>query len=184
MPFVQTMPIMRLGHCVPKVKLPSCQFPLYAYLALSMAFFGFKISCHNLKANPPLLSTAKIGGNLMTQNCQKLEKYLFPGISGCILAPGMGGPGKSSCSEGSEYVWQRGEGSQKCLVRGNFQSVPCYRKRADQKPPLTRHFWPPTPLCHTYSETSGHKDLPGTTPKIPYLFKKKIEKITIEWSFF
>ena len=43
MPFVQTMPIMRLGHCVPKVKLPSCQFPLYAYLALSMAFFGFKI---------------------------------------------------------------------------------------------------------------------------------------------
>ena len=44
MPFVQTMPIMRLGHCVPKVKLPSCQFPLYAYLALSMAFFGFKIS--------------------------------------------------------------------------------------------------------------------------------------------
>ena len=48
MPFVQTMPIMRLGHCVPKVKLPSCQFPLYAYLALSMAFFGFKISIHIL----------------------------------------------------------------------------------------------------------------------------------------
>ena len=47
MPFVQTMPIMRLGHCVPKVKLPSCQFPLYAYLALSMAFFGFKISKPN-----------------------------------------------------------------------------------------------------------------------------------------
>ena len=44
MPFVQTMPIMRLGHSVPKVKLSSCQFPLYAYLALSMAFFGFKIS--------------------------------------------------------------------------------------------------------------------------------------------
>ena len=43
MPFVQTMPIMRLGHSVPKVKLSSCQFPLYAYLALSMAFFGFKI---------------------------------------------------------------------------------------------------------------------------------------------
>ena len=120
MPFVQTMPIMRLGHCVPKVKLPSCQFPLYAYLALSMAFFGFKISCHNLKANPPLLSTAKIGGNLMTQNCQKLEKYLFPGISGRILAPATGGPGKSSYPEGSEYVWQRGVGSQKCLVRGGF----------------------------------------------------------------
>ena len=99
-----------------------------------------KITCHNLKANPPLLSTAKIGGNLMAQNCQKLEKYLFLGISGRILAPATGGPGKSSYPEGSEYVWQRGVGSQKCLVRGNFQSVPCYRKRADQKPPIARHF--------------------------------------------
>ena len=88
----------------------------------------------------------------MTHNCPKLEKYLFLGIAGCFLDPAMGGPSESSCQEGSEYVWQRGVGSQKCLVRGNFQSVPCYRKRADQKPPLTRHFWLPTPLCHTYSE--------------------------------
>ena len=35
---------------------------------------------------------------------------------------------------------QRGVGSQKCLVMGNFQSVPCYRKGTDQKPPITRHF--------------------------------------------
>ena len=77
----------------------------------------------------------------------------------------MGGPGKSSCSEGSEYVWQRGEGSQKCLVRGNFQSVPCYRKRTDQKPPINRHFWIPTPLWHTYSEPSWHEDSPG--PPLP-----------------
>ena len=68
----------------------------------------------------------------MNRNCLKLEKYLFPGISACILAPATGGSGKSSCSEGSEYLWQRGVGSQKCLVRGNFQSVPCFRKRADQ----------------------------------------------------
>ena len=26
----------------------------------------------------------------MTHNCPKLEKYLFPGISGCIFAPGTG----------------------------------------------------------------------------------------------
>ena len=45
MPFVQTMPIMRLGHSVPKVKLSSCQFPLFAYLALFMALCRFKISC-------------------------------------------------------------------------------------------------------------------------------------------
>ena len=32
----------------------------------------------------------------------------------------------------SEYVWQRGVGGQKCLVLGNFQSVPRYRKRTDQ----------------------------------------------------
>ena len=29
-----------------------------------------------------------------------------------------------------------------------------------------------TPLCHTYSEPSGHEDSPGTTFNIPYLFKK------------
>ena len=47
----------------------------------------------------------------MTHNCPKLEKYLFLGISGRILAPATGGPGKSSYPEGSEYVWQRGVGS-------------------------------------------------------------------------
>ena len=56
----------------------------------------------------------------MTHNCQKLENYLFPGISGCIFAPATGGPGESSYQEGSEYVWQRGVGSQKCLVMGGF----------------------------------------------------------------
>ena len=63
------------------------------------------------------------GGDWMTHNCPKLEKYLFPGISGCIFDPCTGGPGESSYPEGSEYVWQRGVGSQKCLVRGNFQSI-------------------------------------------------------------
>ena len=29
----------------------------------------------------------------------------------------------------------------------------------------------PTPLCHTYSEPSGHEDSPGSTQNIPYLFK-------------
>ena len=33
---------------------------------------------------------------------------------------GRGGPGESSCHEGSEYVWQRGVGSQKCQVMGGF----------------------------------------------------------------
>ena len=36
------------------------------------------------------------GGDLMTHNCRKLEKYLFPGISGCIFDPCTGGPGESS----------------------------------------------------------------------------------------
>ena len=34
--------------------------------------------------------------------------------------------------------------------------------------------WPcrlSTPLCHTYSEPSGHEDSPGGTQKIPYQFK-------------
>ena len=54
----------------------------------------------------------------MTHNCPKLEKYLFLGSSGCIFWGGRGGPGESSCHEGSEYVWQRGVGSQKGLVMG------------------------------------------------------------------
>ena len=111
------------------------------------------------------LDRAWLGGDLMTHNCRKLEKYLFPGISGCIFDPAMGGPGESSYQEGSEYVWQRGVGSQKCLFMGNFQSVPCYRKRTDQKPPINRHFWIPTPLWHTYSEPSWHEDSPG--PPLP-----------------
>ena len=69
------------------------------------------------------------------------------------------------CPGSSEYVWQRGVGSQKCLFMGNFQSVPCYRKRTDQKPPINRHFWIPTPLWHTYSEPSWHEDSPG--PPLP-----------------
>ena len=44
----------------------------------------------------------------MTQNCPKLEKYLFLGISGCIFDPATGGLGESSCPEGSGYVWPRG----------------------------------------------------------------------------
>ena len=30
----------------------------------------------------------------MTHNGPKLEKYLFPGFSGCIFAPGTRGPGE------------------------------------------------------------------------------------------
>ena len=56
----------------------------------------------------------------MTHNCRKLEKYLLPGISGCIFDLCTGGPGESSYPEGSEYVWQRGVGGQKCLVMGGF----------------------------------------------------------------
>ena len=48
---------------------------------------------------------------------------------------------------------------------GNFQSVPRYRKRTDQKPPITMFFLLPSPVCHSYSEPSGHEDSPG--PPVP-----------------
>ena len=38
------------------------------------------------------ITSPSLGVDLMTQNCLKLEKYLFPGISGCILAPATGVP--------------------------------------------------------------------------------------------
>ena len=56
----------------------------------------------------------------MTHDYQKLENYLFPGISGCIFAPYTGGAGESSCPEGPEYVLQRGVGSQNCLIMGGL----------------------------------------------------------------
>ena len=92
----------------------------------------------------------------MTHNCRKLEKYLFPGIYGCIFDPCT-----SSYPEGSEYVWQRGVGCQKCLVMGGFWAVLFLQRGTDWKLPTTRHFWLPTPLCHTYSEPSGHEDSLG-----------------------
>ena len=79
-------------------------------------------SCKSFKSWATVIPKIGEGGGV-THNCPKLEKYLFPGFSGCIFAPGTRGPGESSCPEGSEYVWQRGIGSQKCLVMGNFQSV-------------------------------------------------------------
>ena len=62
----------------------------------------------------------------MTHNYSKIEKYLFLGISSCIFAPCTGGPGESSCQEGSEYVWHRGVGSKKCLFYsgGLIESCP------------------------------------------------------------
>ena len=56
------------------------------------------------------------------------------------------------------------------------------RNKGQLRAAVTRPCRLSTPLCHTYSEPSGHEDSPGTTQNITYLLK--IEKITIEWSFF
>ena len=72
------------------------------------------------KVSPSLNWVGLNDPQIVGHNCAKLEKYLFPGISGCIFDPATRGPGESSCPEGSEYVWQRGVGSQKCLVMGGF----------------------------------------------------------------
>ena len=40
-----------------------------------------------------------------------------------------------------------------------------------------------TPLCHTYSEPSGHEDSPGGTQNIPYLFKN-LSKLRLSDPFF
>ena len=94
----------------------------------------------------------------MTHNCLKSEKDLFPGISWCIFAPGTGVP-VNPHAQGVQNMYDKGGKESK--APGNFQSVPCYRKGTDQKPPITRHFLLPSPLCHTHSEPSGHEDSPG-----------------------
>ena len=70
--------------------------------------------------------TGERGG--MTHNCPKLKKYLFPGISWCIFAPGTGSPGESSCSGGSEYVWQRGQWVKSAWLWATFNQSPAIGK--------------------------------------------------------
>ena len=48
---------------------------------------------------------------------------------------------------------------------------------------VTRPCRLPTPLCHTYSEPSGHEDSPGGTQNIPYLFKN-LSKLRLSDPFF
>ena len=45
------------------------------------------------------------------------------------------------------------------------------RNEGQLRAAVTRPCRLPTPLCHTYSEPSGHEDSPGGTQNIPYLFK-------------
>ena len=59
----------------------------------------------------------------MTQ-MPKTWKYLFPGVFGCIFAPGTGGLGESSCPEGSGYVWRTGVGKRKCPGYGRLLISP------------------------------------------------------------
>ena len=75
----------------------------------------------------------------MTHNCPELEKYLFPGISGCILAPARGVPVNPHVQRVQNMYDKGGEGV-KMPGYGNSQSVPRYRKGTDQKPPIIRHF--------------------------------------------
>ena len=92
----------------------------------------------------------------MTQIAQNLGSICFQ----AFLSQLRGVPVNPHVKRVQNMYGKGGVESQKCLVISNFQSVPRYRKRADQKPPITRHFWLPTPLCHTYSEPSWHEDSP------------------------
>ena len=58
----------------------------------------------------------------MTHNCPKLEKYLFPGISGCIFAPGTGVLVNltSYVQRVHNLYRKKGVGSQKCMIVGGF----------------------------------------------------------------
>ena len=97
-----------------------------------------------------------LGWDWMTHNCAKTEKYLFSGISGCNFGP---------CTGARWILMSRGFR----ICTGNFQSVLRYKKGTDQKPPITRHFWPPTLFCHTYSGPSGYEDSPGPPVNGPKL---------------
>ena len=57
------------------------------------------------------------------------------------------------------------------------------RNKGQLRPAVT---WPcrlPTPLCHTYSEPSGHEDSSGTTQYLSYLFKI-LSKLRLSDPFF
>ena len=57
------------------------------------------------------------------------------------------------------------------------------RNKGQLRTAVTRPCRLSTPLCHTYSEPSGHEDSPGGTQNIPYLFKN-LSKSRLSDSFF
>ena len=57
------------------------------------------------------------------------------------------------------------------------------RNKGQLRAAVTRPCRLSTPLCHTYSEPSGHEDSPGGTQNIPYLFKN-LSKLRLSDPFF
>ena len=87
-----------------------------------------KNSTHLSKSSFPVEPSSVWKGTEWPIIAQNLISICFQAFSGCIFAPGTGGPSESSCPEGSEYVWQRGAGSQKCLVMATFNQFPAIGK--------------------------------------------------------
>ena len=102
------------------------------------------LALENVRKNSPHLCSVWNGTEwpIIAQN---LRSICFQAFLGAFLPQVQGVP-VNPHAQGVQNMYDRGARSQKHLVMCNFQSVPCYRKGTDQKPPIIRHFVLPTPL--------------------------------------
>ena len=101
----------------------------------------------------------------MTHICPKPEKYLFPGISGCILSHVQGVPVNPHVQRVQNMYGKGGWGVKNAWLWAAFDLSFSCSGRLIESCPKPGIFDSLPPLCHTYSEPSGHKDSPG--PPVP-----------------
>ena len=104
------------------------------------------------------------GGAEWPTIAQNLKSICFQAFLGAFL-PQVQGSWWILCPEGSEFVWQKGCRESKMPDYGRLLISPFPIAGNWLKVAITRHFWLPAPLCHTYSEPSGHEDSLG--PPVP-----------------
>ena len=104
-----------------------------------------KNSTHLSKSSSPVEPSSVWRGTewpIIAQNLKVFESRHF----WVLFCPRYRGSQWILVSRGFRICMTKGGRESKMPGYGNFQSVPRYRKGTDQKPPIIRHFWLPTPL--------------------------------------
>ena len=103
-----------------------------------------KNSTHLSKSSSPVEPSSVWKGTEWPIIAQNLKSICFQAFLGAFLPQVQGVPVNPLVQRVQSMT--KGGRESKMPGYGNFQSVPRYRKGTDQKPPIIRHFWLPTPF--------------------------------------